>query len=242
MIILFLYVEQIIRMMISIQQPESFPWLGFFDKILQVDKVVFLDNVQFKKRYFENRNKIRTPQGWIWLNTPVKTKGRYTQKIMEVEIDNSRPWQKKLISTITQHYRKAPHWKETGDELCEIISKPYELLADFNLAIIFFFMEKLSIKREWTLASSLNTKHSGSYLIWEICQKMNATDYLSGINGKNYLKEEDFIKRKIRIHYQRFRHPIYKQVYDGFEAGMSIIDLYFNHGPDSTNIIKGTTS
>lgn len=229
------------KMKISIQQPEYFPWIGYFDKILQVDKVVFLDNVQFKKRYFENRNKVRTYQGWTWINTPVKTKGRYTQKIMEVEIDNSRPWQKRIIFTITHHYKKSPYWKDFGEELCELISKPYELLVDFNLEISLFLMDKLGVKPEWCLASSLKTEHSGSDLILEICQKMNATDYLSGKDGKDYLKGEDFTINGIQIYYQDFVHPVYTQIHGDFKAGMSVIDLYFNHGPDSTNIIKGIT-
>ncbi len=227
-------------MKISIQQPEYFPWLGYFDKIRQVDKVVIFDNVQFKKRYFENRNKIRTYQGWSWLNTPVITKGRYTQKIMEVEIDNSRDWQHKIISTIKCNYKKAPYWKEIGKELCEVILRKYSRLLDFNLAIIIFLMAKLELKKDYVLASTLNTQYSGSELILEVCDKMNATDYLSGRDGKNYLKEEDFIKNGIKVHYQAFNHPKYTQFHGEFEAGMSIIDLIFNHGPKSLKILANT--
>ena len=124
-------------MLISIQQPEYFPWIGYFDKMMKVDGVVFLDNVQFKKRYFENRNKIRTDQGWIWIRTPVLTKRKFAQKICEVELDNSQPWQRKLVSTLVRNYKKAPYWNQIGDELCEIIMRPYTLLVDLNLAVIF---------------------------------------------------------------------------------------------------------
>lgn len=220
-------------MKISIQQPEFFPWLGYFDKLRQVDKVVFLDNVQFKKRYFENRNKVRTYQGWTWLNIPVKTKGRYTQRIMEVEIDNSQPWQKRIVSAIRCNYRKATYWEDYGESLCGLVSRPYVLLVDFNLSVILFLMEKLGVKREWYLSSALGTEHSGSDLILEICRKMHATDYLSGKDGGSYLKEEEFIKNGIKLHYQNFMHPVYKQFHGGFFEGMSVIDLLFNYGPDS---------
>jgi len=225
-------------MIISIQQPEYFPWLGFFDKTLSVDKVVFLDNVQFKKRYFENRNKIRTPEGWTWINTPVITKGRFDQNISDVMIDNSHPWQRKIISTLRQNYGRSLYWNETGEQLCELISRPWGKLVDFNLAVIFFFMEKLDIKREYRMASSLNTQKNGSDLILEICRKMNASQYLSGRDGKNYLKEKDFVAEGIEIVYQDFRHPIYTQFCGEFMPAMSIVDLYFNHGPESTAIIK----
>ncbi len=225
-------------MMISIQQPEFFPWLGYFDKMLQVDKIVFLDNVQFKKRYFENRNKIRTPQGWVWLNVPVKTKGRYTQMIREVEIDNSQHWQRKIVSALEHSYKKTQYWNDFGIQLCRFVWRPYHYLLDFNIAIIQACMQRLGIEREWYMASSLQTKQVGSDLILEICRKMDASDYLSGSFGRDYLKENDFHINNINVHYQNFIHPVYEQIHGKFEPAMSIVDLYFNHGPKSINILK----
>jgi hypothetical protein len=225
------------RRLISIQQPESFPWLGFFDKIRQVDCVVFLDNVQFKKRYFENRNKVRTFEGWTYLTTPVLSKGRYTQKINEVEIDPSRPWQRDFSSTLLCNYKKAPYWNDLGEELCALIEKPYQRLVDFNLAVIFLMMRKLGLARDYRMASALGTECSGSDLILEICRRMEATHYLSGKDGRNYLREEPFREAGIEVIYQDFKHPTYTQVQGGFEPAMSAIDLYFNHGPKALDII-----
>jgi len=225
-------------MIISIQQPEYFPWLGFFDKIISVDKVVFLDNVQFKKRYFENRNKIRTFDGWGWIMTPVLTKGLFKQKIMDVLIDNSQPWQRKITSTISQNYKNSPFWVEGGEQLCELINRRWERLVDFNLAVIGFFIEKLEIKCDYCLASSLDTKHTGSQLILEICRKMNTSQYLSGRDGRNYLEEQSFVENGIEIIYQDFEHPVYNQFHGQFIPNMSITDLYFNQGPKSIDIIK----
>ena len=226
-------------MIISIQQPEYFPWLGFFDKLLSVDKVVFLDNVQFKKRYFENRNKIRTFDGWGWIMTPVLTKSCFKQKIMDVMIDNSQPWQRKITSTLAQNYKSSPFWTESGEQLRELITRRWERLVDFNLAVIEFFMEKLEIKREYCLASSLDTKCTGSQLILEICKKMNASQYLSGRDGRNYLDEKSFLASGIEVIYQDFKHPVYSQFHGQFMPNMSIVDLYFNHGHESIDIIKG---
>ena len=99
-------------------------------------------------------------------------------------------------------------------------------------------MEKLDIKRECCKASSLDTQKGGSNLILEICKKMNATKYLSGCDGKNYLNEKDFVAESIEVIYQNFRHPIYTQLHGEFMPAMSIADIYFNHGPESTAIIK----
>lgn len=226
------------RRLISIQQPESFPWLGFFDKIRQVDCVVFLDNVQFKKRYFENRNKVRTYQGWTYLGTPVLSKGRYTQKICDVEIDNSRPWQKDIVNTLQCNYRKAPYWAALGDDLCALVEKPYEKLVDFNLAVIFLMLRKLGVEREWRMASSLATTTSGSALIHEICVKLEAEAYLSGKDGRNYLEEAPFSASGVQLLYQDFQHPVYSQLHGAFEPAMSVVDLFFNHGPGSLAILE----
>lgn len=226
-------------MFISIQQPEYFPWLGYFDKLIKVDKVIFLDNVQFKKRYFENRNKIRTAEGSTWLMTPVKTKGLYKQSIKDVIIDNTQPWQRKIINSITLNYRKSPFWNEIGDELCELVDLTWDRLLDFNLAIILFFMKKLDIEREWCLSSSLGTSSSGKDLILEICEKENAKCYLSGRDGKKYLDELSFEEKNISIIYQDFIHPEYCQFQGGFESFMSIADLYFNYGSGSLKLFKG---
>lgn len=231
-------------MILSIQQPEYFPWLGYFDKILHVDKIVFLDNVQFKKRYFENRNKIRTTTGSCWIRTPVLTKGRYTQRIMDVEIDNTQKWQNKLANSIRHSYSKSIFWKNSGDELCEVIeSKPYVHLADFNLAIIFFLMNKIGIHRDYCLASSIKTVSTGSDLVLDICKAMQADVYFSGRDGKNYLNDDLFAESGIEIIYQNFKHPEYTQFHGkDFLPAMSVIDLFFNHGPKSKHILSGNES
>ncbi|MFX0137542.1 MAG: WbqC family protein, partial [Candidatus Hodarchaeota archaeon] len=184
------------------------------------------------------RNKIRTFDGWGWIMTPVLTKGRFKQKIADVMIDNSQPWQRKITSTLTQNYKNALFWSRGGEQLCELINKHWERLVDFNLAVINFFLEKLEINRDYCLASSLETKHTGSQLILEICEKMNTSKYLSGRNGRNYLDQDSFVENGIEVIYQDFKHPFYSQFHGHFMPNMSIVDLYFNHGFESKNIIS----
>lgn len=171
--------------------------------------------------------------------TPVITKGRFKQKIMDVMIDNSQPWQRKIISTLVHNYKSSPFWAKGGEQLCELINRPWEHLVYFNLAVINFFLEKLEINRDYCLASSLDTKHTGSQLILEICKKMNTSQYLSGRDGRNYLNEDSFIANEIEVLYQDFKHPFYNQFHGHFIPNMSIVDIYFNHGFESIDIIKG---
>ena len=224
-------------MLISIQQPEYFPWLGYFHKILQVDEVVFLDNVQFKKRYFENRNKIRTFQGWCWINTPILTKGKYKQNINEVLIDNSQNWNHTVKNTIWLNYKKTPYWKELGDDLLSLLSGNFNQLSQLNISIILMLLDKLNINVNWSLGSSLSTKYSGSELILEICKKLRANAYYSGKDGANYLNQKDFDNNNIRVIYQDFKHPVYNQFHGEFYPFMSVIDLFFNYGKKTVDII-----
>lgn len=222
--------------MISIQQPEFFPWLGYFHKIASVDAVVFLDNVQFKKRYFENRNKVRTVEGWSWLRVPVLSKGRYTQDIADVEIDTAAPWKRKLAQSLTVNYRKAPFWTANGEPLLAYMSDfASASLSEFNIGFIEFIMSVLAIEKPTTLASSLGTEKSGSDLILEINRAMSADRYFSGVAGRDYLIEDDFKNAGIQIEYQDFHHPVYDQLWDGpFQPYMSVIDPLFVHGADAT--------
>ena len=226
-------------MFISIQQPEYFPWLGFFDKARQVDHVVFLDNVQFKKRYFENRNRIRTATGWSWIRTPVRVKGRFGQNICDVEIDDSQPWRRKLVTAIRQNYSKAPYWHPHGEPLCALVEDGVdERLADFNLAIIRFLLDAFELTPEITIASSLGIRSRGADQILDICESMDADGYLSGRDGRNYLDEDAFEEAGIALRYQDFEHPAYTQYQGGgFVPQLSAIDLLFNMGPTSTEIL-----
>ncbi|MBI2251217.1 MAG: WbqC family protein, partial [Armatimonadetes bacterium] len=225
-------------MKIAIQQPECLPWPGFFDKMANCDVFVLLDNVQFKKRYFENRNKIRTKDGWQWITIPVKVKGKYKQRINEVEIDNSINWQKKVLGTLTYNYIKAKYYNEYFDNFEKIILKKYDKLIDFNLNFINLFKEILKIETKIILASILNINEEGSDLILNISEKLGAEVYISGPDGAKYLREEEFKEKGIKIIYHHYLHPVYKQIYETFIEGLSIIDLIFNCGAESLKILK----
>lgn len=225
-------------MKIAIQQPECFPWLGFFDKMTNCDIFVLLDNVQFKKRYFENRNKIRTKDGWQWITIPAKVKGKYKQRINKVEIDNSINWQKKILGTLIFNYKKAKYYNEYFNIFKENILKNQLKLIDFNLNFINLFKEILKINTKLILVSSLNINEEGSDLILKISKKLGAEIYISGPDGVKYLKEEEFKEKGIKIIYHHYLHPVYKQIYEPFIEGLSIIDLIFNCGPESLKILK----
>ncbi len=224
-------------MVIAIQQPEHLPWIGFFNKMLHCDLYVCLDNVQFKKRYFENRNKIKTPKGWDWLTVPVITKGLYTQKINEVKIDDSQEWRRKYLNCLKTNYAKTDYFEEVFNGLTGVIGKNYDKLLELNLALIHLVRDYLGISTPLFCSSSI-CEGKGSELILDICLRKKANVYLSGPDGRNYLKLEDFKKNNIEFKYHDYVHPEYKQSNPPFVSHMSVIDLLFNYGRSALEIIK----
>lgn len=225
-------------MRISIQQPEHLPWLGFFDKVRQVDLVVLHDNCQFKRYYFENRNKIRTNSGWQWVGIPALSRGRY-QDICEVEIDNLQLWRGVAWRAIRHNYFKAAYWEEYSSFFEDIYRCEWIKLADFNVGVIRYIAKQLGLQTEFIIASQLGVMGKAGEALISICQKVGANSYLSGAFGRDYIDESLFTEAGIALEYQDFHHPIYHQVYQPFLPNMSTIDLLFNEGPKSLAIIEG---
>ena len=227
-------------MKIAVHQPEFMPWLGFFYKMALADLYVVFDHVQFKKRYFENRNRIVSQQKEIsYIIAPVISKGRYTQAIKDVEIDNTQDWKEVLLKKIKHFYSKAPRFDSYYEDLYSVISgKDHVRLIDFNMDMINFFRKHLGISTPMFFSSQMDVKdYKASDLILQICLVNKAEVYLCGSAGRDYLKEEDFSEHGIRIEWLDYKSPEYSQLGDGFTANMSTLDLLFSHGGDSLNII-----
>lgn len=224
-------------MIITIHQPEHMPWLGFFHKIYKSDLMVFLDVAQFRKNYFQNRNRVRTANGWSWITVPVHHKSHTL--INDVSIVSDRRWKKKWWDTIYYSYIKADHFHGYSDQLYVVINQDWESLSDLNISLIKTISSFLGIELNYVKASDLGIVSKGNELLLSICQKLDAKIYLSGVSGKDYLDEQAFAKENIKVIYQKFHHPIYSQLFDPFEPCMSTIDLIFNHGAKSLDMIMG---
>jgi hypothetical protein len=229
-------------MIVSVHQPQYIPWLGFFDKIAKSDCFVFLDQVQYKPREFHNRNKIRAQKGWIWLTVPVVCKGLSRQKIDDCAIDNTFPWARKHELSLKACYGKANFFPEYFPFFEQIYAKKWDRLADLNVGIISYILKQLTISKPIYFESQLNIAQKSTDRIIEICRKLKADTYLSGSGGKDYLDEAKLEKAKIKLIYQDFTHPAYRQQFmrdkDDFLAHMSTLDLIFNEGPKSKEILN----
>ncbi|MGB2600808.1 MAG: WbqC family protein [Candidatus Omnitrophota bacterium] len=223
-------------MKIAIHQPQYLPWLGYFDKMDQSDVFVLLDDVQYKKNEWQNRNKIRNSEGWQWITVPVLYE--FGQEIREVNIDTAGNWREKHIKSIELNYSKAPYFDKYFTFFLDIFEREWQSLSDLNTHFIEYFKETLGIKAKLIRSSNLNVQTSSTERLVDICKLLEADVYLSGAGGEEYLDVELFKQSGIGLEFQAYKHPRYEQVYEGFEPYMAVADLLFCQGDKSIEIIR----
>ena len=225
-------------MIISIHQPNYIPWLGFFNKILLSDTYVVFDDVQFPRgKDYANRNQIKTNNGKMWLTVPVIGKSDL-KPWNQIEI-NKNGWVNKHLSNIESFYKKTSYFNEYYPEIKNIYLKDHNLLIDLTLDLIKHFLKILDKEVKIVLSSDIKTDLKGLDKILYILKNLNATKYISGDGdgSKRYIDEKLFSDQGIELVWQNYKHPIYKQQFNEFIPYMSILDLLFNEGPNSKNII-----
>lgn len=215
-------------MILSAHQPAYLPWLGYFDKLLRSDLFVFLDTVQFEKNSYTNRNRVKSPQGPLWLTVPVRTRGHIGKSMMELEIDGSQNWRRKHLDTIFLNYKKSPRFEERYASLERLYRGGQSLLAELCWEHLLFWLEELGITTPVVRSSTLPVHSKKSDLVLDLCRHFGADHYLSGILGRDYLKVDDFAACGIGVTFQEYRHPVYPQLWGEFLTHMSVLDYWMN--------------
>lgn len=224
-------------MILTAHQPVYLPWLGLFHKIALSDCFCIFDIAQYQTKDFNNRNKIKTNAGPIWLTVPVESKNHFNKKISDVKIINNG-WNRKHFKSIELAYRKAPFYSDYIDEIEKIlIGNTYTYLAELNFTTLDFGLSSLGIKIPIITASNYDFVGYKSDLVLDMCKKLNAKDYIFGAQGRSYADVESFLACGITPHFQNYIHPAYSQLHGNFEPFMSIIDLLFNAGSQSYDIL-----
>ena len=230
-----------VTMRIAITQPTYLPWLGYFDLIDQVDTFVVLDTVQFEKQSWQQRNRIKTPTGLMWLTVPVAFRGLLGQKIADVEIREAGFWVKHVRS-IEVNYGRASFFGEYFTQVSSILQDcdSEMLLVDLNLRLLGWFLEVLGIRTPVVRASSLGQEGKRTELLANICQKLGATQYVSPLGSAVYLLDEMTAFRDCGVHvsFQNYTHPEYRQLFPPFLSHACVLDLLFNEGTRSAGIVR----
>ncbi|HOX23132.1 MAG TPA: WbqC family protein [Elusimicrobiales bacterium] len=215
-------------MILAAHQPQFMPWLGYFDKMLRCDSFVLLDNVQFKKNEWQNRNRVLMNGTPSWLTVPVLH--RFPQNIDEVEINSSgADWREKHLRTIKQSYCKAPFFEEVFALVSGLYAKRWEKLCPLNIASIELLREALAIKTPLALASVLKLEGASTHRLVDLCLKQGADTYLAGAGGHDYMDLSLFEQAGIKVIFQDYKHPEYAQTVP-FVPYLSALDLLFFQG------------
>ena len=229
-------------MRVVILQPGYLPWLGFFDQMYKSNVFVIYDDVQYDKHGWRNRNRIKTAQGIQWLTVPVLTMGQDKPLVNEVLINNKVDWRRTHLRTIKQNYSRAPFFNKYFDIFEEIYSKEWEYLLDIDVTFIFAIMRELGLNTEIKFSSSLGIMGKDTGRLVDICLYLGASEYLTGDAAKDYLDESLLSQNDIKLEYHHYQHPVYNQLYGEFIPYLSVIDLLFNHGNESLDILTHSKS
>ena len=189
-------------MVVTIHQPEHFPYMGYFQKMEKADLFVILDNVNYRKNYFQNRNRFLNSNGVEeWFTIPVE-KDATKKWIKDVKVNTHIPWKKKITNKLKQNFKT---------DFSAIYNS--ESLLEINLNSIRWAMKHLNLNTKIVFASELNVRGDKSELLANICKKLNATTYLSGPSGKDYLDLSYFNNIKIQYHAPTVDNP-YSCIYN----------------------------
>ena len=224
--------------LLTAHQPNYLPWLGLFHKVGHADVWVVADDVQYTKHGLINRNRIRTAAGWQWLTVPVRTRGRSLQSIRQVEIAADPSWRRKHWQTLQWNYHRTPHFAEHADSLESVYKREWHHLIDLNLELCTYLLKQFGIEVEIHRSSALELSPDRNLRLVDMVHTCDCDAYLAGGGGsKNYLDEDLFRRAGVDCRFDAFAHPTYPQAFPGFEPSMTALDLLFNCGPASREIL-----
>jgi len=212
-------------------QPGYLPWIPFFKRIQQSDIFVYLDDVEFSKNNFHNRNRIRTPNGEVLLTVPVFLKGHSHDFISDIKINNEQNWKNKHWKTIEQNYKKAPFFKDLHNSLNQIYLKDWENLSDLNIALIEKFKSFFNLSIKTYKSSDFQIKSSGNDKLVELCKILKCDKFIVKPNTEHYHPISFFKSHEISFEYFQYKSFKYNQIYPDYIENLSILDLAMNCGP-----------
>ena len=224
-------------MIVSVHQPHYLPWSGYFDKIDTADVFVLLDTVQYEKNGWQNRNRIRTADGWTWLTVPVKRE--FGAAIADTGIADDHRWRHRHLQALTTNYSGTPGFEPHLPFYRDCYSRKWDNLAALNREMLDYFMQALGIETEIVTASSLGAlPDEPNIRLASIVSRLGGDIYLAGSGCGDYFQEEPFTAASIRVVFQDYHEQPYRQRFEGYVPGMSVVDVMCNRGDDALETIR----
>lgn len=228
-------------MRVAILQPTYLGWAGFYEMLASVDTYVAYDHVQLKRKSFQTRQRLKGDRGPIWLRIPLRH-GRRDMPLYEAEIDQAQPWSENHWKSIVQAYRKAPFWRDYEAGLAAKYDNAhcsgYDMLSDWNIGLIYAMCDWLGIETKIVRSSDF-VEHGvqPEQGIVSICRAVGAT-CLYDAAGAEPLHAWDVVREAgIKLTFQKYEHPVYRQLHGEFIPYLSALDCILNEGPKAREII-----
>lgn len=223
----------------AIVQPSYIPWRGYFDLIRRVDLFIFYDDVQYDRRGWRNRNRVKTPQGTQWLTIPVRARGAQTEGLPIHTIRTAGDeWARQHFETLRRLYRKAPFFEMYSPWLEQAYTAPAEMLADLTIGLTVDIAGKLGISgTRFRRSSELNASGTKTERLLDVLGKVGATHYLSGPSASGYLDARQFEKAKITLEWMTYDYPEYPQLHGPYDPHVTVLDLMFMTGERAADYI-----
>ena len=222
----------------AILQSNYIPWKGYFDLMNSADVFIIYDEVQYTKNDWRNRNRIKTANGIIWLTIPVR-QNKLAQRIIDTEVVNN-DWRKKHWNSILMSYSKAPFFKQYGAQFEDLYLNSKEtLLSKINHQFFITINNILNIKTELLWSQDLQLIEGKTERLVDLCEKVGATEYISGPAAKDYLDVDQFLNKNLKVSWMDYSsYPEYTQLNPPFEHYVSVLDLIFNEGNKAPDFMK----
>ena len=231
-------------MIVAAHQPHYLPWLGYLDKLARSEVFVVMDDLQYERQNFQNRQRLKLNDGPHWMTVPLAAHEQMA-RICDLRIDNTgkgsrHHWQHRTWRSLEVHYGRAPFFAAYAAELEDTFTRRWTHLLELDLHMLELARNWLGIKVPIIRASSLGLRGAKTERILDFCTKLGAHVYLTGRGGSTgYLDVDALARAGLAPIWQRFRHPTYPQRYPqvGFVSHLGFLDLLLNCGPDARAIL-----
>lgn len=223
----------------AIVQPSYIPWRGYFDLIRRVDLFIFYDDVQYDRRGWRNRNRVKTPRGTQWLTIPVHARGAQLEGLPIASIRTvGREWGREHFETLRRLYGKAPFFAMYEPWLAKAYAEPPELLADFTIQLTVDIASRIGITTtRFRRSSELDAFGTKTERLLDVLGKAGATHYLSGPSARAYLDERQFETAGITLEWMQYDYPEYPQLHGPYDPYVTVLDLMFMTGDRAADYI-----
>ena len=226
-------------MIISFNQPAFIPWGGFFARLLRSDRMVLLDSTLLAQGFtFVNRNRLKGPEGEVWISVPLKRKGRGRQEIKDLEIYEKERWRKKFLSTLRHYYGHSIYFESVFEEIRSAANQPDVRFLSLALALLEILKAKLGIDRETVLQSSTGISGKGVSLLVSIAKELRADEVILPYGSEKAVESSRFEIQGIKVRELRYLPPQYPQFWGGFLPNLSSLDLLLCCGFEGRAVIE----